>query len=184
MKPELNSFVIVDAEKCTGCRSCEVACAASHRDDNSNFTIGNMDTPIVPRLFLVKDKEECATVQCRQCEDAPCAASCPTGAIKNDDGCITMDQAKCISCKTCTLVCPVGAIGFLPNFESAAVTGGIDRKPKSIAYKCDLCSSIGQEPNCIKVCPNDALKIATPEEDVNERRNKAVSDLLELVKKR
>lgn len=32
MKPDLNSFVMVDPDKCVGCRACEIACAAKHRE--------------------------------------------------------------------------------------------------------------------------------------------------------
>ena len=72
MKPSLNRFVIVDPTKCISCRSCEVAFATSHSDNNDNFTIGNIDIPIAPRLFLVKDKKGSVRVQCRQCEDFLC----------------------------------------------------------------------------------------------------------------
>lgn len=179
MKPDLNSFVIGDPNKCIGCRSCEVACAAVHRGDNSGKTVGTMDTPITPRLFFIKSKEAAMAIQCRHCEDAPCANSCPAQAIKQVDGSIVIDDKLCIGCKTCTLVCPVGAINLLPKFEPKEVTGGIDRKLRIMAYKCDLCVEQGGTPNCVKACPKDALTIATPKEQKKDRNIKAVLGLLE-----
>ena len=29
----MNRFIMADAEKCIGCRTCEVACAVAHQDD-------------------------------------------------------------------------------------------------------------------------------------------------------
>lgn len=182
MKPDLNSFVIGDPNKCIGCRSCEVACAAVHRKDNSGATVGTMDTPITPRLFFIKNKDAAMRIQCRHCEDAPCANSCPAEAITQVDGSIVINEKACIGCKTCTIVCPVGAINLLPRFESEDMNGGIDRKLRIMAYKCDLCKEEGGTPNCVKACPKDALKISTPREDKRDRNIKAVLGLLELNK--
>ncbi|MCT8978231.1 4Fe-4S dicluster domain-containing protein [Clostridium sp. CX1] len=182
MKPDLNSFVMGDPNKCIGCRSCEVACAAAHREDNTGATIGTMDTPIIPRLFFIKNKNAAMEIQCRHCEDAPCANSCPAGAITEVDGSIVIDDKACIGCKTCSLVCPVGAIDLLPRYVGKVVNGGIDRKLTIMAYKCDMCKEAGGTPNCIKACPKDALKIATPKEDKTDRNVKAVLGLLNLNK--
>lgn len=182
MKRDLNSFVIGDPNKCIGCRSCEVACAAVHRDNTAGATVGTMDTPITPRLFFIKSKDAAMRIQCRHCEDAPCANSCPAGAITQVDGSIVIDDKACIGCRTCTLVCPVGAINLLPRFENEEVTGGIDRKLRIMAYKCDLCKEAGGTPNCVKACPKDALKVATPREDKRDRNIKAVLELLEFNK--
>ena len=57
MKPDLNSFVMVDPDKCVGCRACEIACAAKHRGkNNQGHTIGTMNGIVTPRRFLVKNK--------------------------------------------------------------------------------------------------------------------------------
>ena len=76
MKPSLNRFVIVDPTKCVSCRSCEVAFATGHRDNNDDFTVGNMDIPIASRLFIVKDKKGSVRIQCRQCKDSLCVNRC------------------------------------------------------------------------------------------------------------
>jgi electron transport protein HydN len=166
MKPALNRFVIADTSKCTECRSCEVACAASHRDINTNYTVGNMDTPIVPRLFLVENQGVSGPIQCRQCEDAPCEKHCPTNAIKYDGENITINQKYCIGCKSCLLACPVGAIDFFPRYNNIVQNGTINRKLALIAYRCDMCKNAGGEPNCVKVCSSGALRVENPEIDI------------------
>lgn len=183
MKQDLNAFVIGDPSKCIGCRSCEVACAAVHREDNTGCTIGTMEAPITPRLYYVKDKDMVMTVQCRHCEDSPCVSSCPVKAIKVEEGGVYVDDKACIGCKTCALVCPVGAIGLQPKAEGYVVTGNVDRKVKLMAFKCDLCKEAGGTPNCIKACPKEALKLADPKEYKKDRNIKAVLELLEFNKK-
>ena len=59
--------VTVDIEKCTGCRSCEIACSLH------NFGECN---PARARIHVVKTQKEDVTttipILCRQCAD-PCA---------------------------------------------------------------------------------------------------------------
>lgn len=183
MKPDLNSFVIGDPNKCIGCRSCEVSCAAVHRENNAGLTVGNLDAPITPRLYFVKSQDTSSIIQCRHCEDAPCASACPAEAIKQVDGSIIIDEKACIGCKTCSLVCPIGAIDLFPRQVSEVVNGGVDRKLMIMAYKCDLCKDHGDTPSCVKACPKDALKLATLSEDKVDRNVKAALGLLELRKK-
>ena len=82
MKNKLGAFVVADPNKCTGCRACEVACFATHNANNNvGCTVGTVDIPVIPRLYLVKDDVICMPIQCRHCEDAPCLNTCPVKAI-------------------------------------------------------------------------------------------------------
>lgn len=181
MKPSLNSFVIADSSKCIGCRSCEVACAASHKSKEAGLTVGTMETPIVPRLFLVKEEEFVMPIQCRHCEDAPCANSCPIGAIVQENGSIVVKENVCVGCKTCMIACPVGAIDLLPKFNEKK-SGEIGSESKLVAYKCDLCKESGGIPACVKACPKEALTLAVPRNNKKERNVKAALALLEVSK--
>ena len=71
MKNKLGSFVVADPSKCTGCRACEVACFTSHNANNNvGCTVGTINIPVIPRLYLVKDDAVCMPIQCRHCEEA------------------------------------------------------------------------------------------------------------------
>lgn len=183
MRSQMSSFIIADPNKCVGCRSCELACFAVHNTKNSTgYTVGTVTTPVIPRLFLVKDESFAMPVQCRHCEDAPCANSCPVNAIKKTDKAIVVDEKLCIGCKTCILACPFGAIELLPEFQSGEEVRqyGLD-DPKKIAYKCDLCSG-NDEFACVSACPKDALSLVEPKQDKKAKNLKAALGIFETMK--
>lgn len=96
---------------------------------------------------------------CVQCEDAPCVAVCPTGAMYEDPSGnrVAWDEAKCIGCRMCTLACPFGAVVFETD--------------KRRIIKCDLCDG---QPECVKICPTGALDYVE-ETDAARARKKAVA---------
>ncbi|MFD3155793.1 4Fe-4S dicluster domain-containing protein [Haloimpatiens sp. FM7330] len=192
MSATLNSFVIADPNKCIGCKACEVACFAAHNSNNNvKATVGTVSTPIIPRLYNVKLGKVTMPVQCRQCEDAPCANSCPVNAIKQIDNTIIIDEDECIGCKSCVMACPFGVISLLPQYRNGKEiiqnnlkgesTDSTKKMVKIIAYKCDLCKEQG-EPACIKACPKDALTLVIPKEYKKKRNKKVAEDLLQAIK--
>lgn len=183
----LNSFVIADAKLCIGCRVCEIACATSHSSDGEFLTIGNIESPLQPRLYLVMDESGSVPVQCRHCEDAPCANSCPLGAIRQINGTIYIRDEICVGCKSCMLVCPFGAIEIMALFDHGRpviqnlpledAEGG--SKQAYFASKCDRCIT-REEPACVASCPQDALQLFLPEEQKRERMHAAAKGLARL----
>ncbi len=163
----MNSFVIANPDKCIGCRACEIACAAKHRKSSSGGTIGTMNNEVVPRLFMVKEDHITVPVQCRHCEEALCVNVCPVKAIVKNNKVIFIQEYKCIGCKNCIIVCPVGAINLLPRAESQVSKGRIKPKISAATYKCDLCVEEGGKPVCIEECPKGALKLVELEKDEN-----------------
>ncbi|CAH0540491.1 4Fe-4S dicluster domain-containing protein [Vibrio marisflavi] len=161
----MNRFVFADANKCIGCRTCELACAISHQDEG----IGTLNDPndFAPRLQLVKNAKVTTPVMCRQCDDAPCAQVCPNNAIVHEDGYIKVIQSRCIGCKTCAIACPYGAMDVVTKMvtEDTGRSALFQRKvPKSQALKCDLCSHRKEGPACAQVCPTGAISLIEPQE--------------------
>ncbi|PWC12406.1 electron transport protein HydN [Brenneria roseae subsp. americana] len=150
----MNQFVIADAEKCIGCRTCEIACAVAHAGGNSAKL---RSTHFFPRLKVIKSASVSVPVLCHQCENAPCASACPHDALVRDHDSIQVIQSRCIGCKSCVIACPFGAINIVVTSEQATAT-------KSEAHKCDLCVGVADSPSCVKVCPTSALRLVTSDE--------------------
>ena len=144
-----------DSSKCTGCKTCQVACKETHRLplDNLyrrvyNYAGGgwtqNANGTYIPQDIFSYH----VSIACNHCADPVCVANCPTGAMAKDPetGIVTSDHDVCIGCKTCVGVCPYGA----PSLDQEA----------GYVIKCDMCWSeltIGRKPVCVAACPMRAL---------------------------
>ncbi len=160
----MNRFVIANPGRCIGCNTCMAACSSVHR------AVG---LQAAPRLTVMRTFEITAPIQCRHCEDAPCARVCPVDAIKIGDDQVHLDEQKCIGCKMCAIACPFGVITpsgtpisgvtgvrvDLPTNASLDPLLAWDLGVRSVAVKCDLCSFQASGPECVRVCPTDALRV-------------------------
>jgi len=130
----------VDVEKCYGCMSCVVACAAEN-----NVPVGVFRT-WVERHVLPGGSVIFVPKQCNHCDNPPCVKPCPTGATyRTEDGLVLVDPGKCIGCGACIEACPYGARYFNP------LTGVVD--------KCTFCNHriyMGRLPACVEACPTGA----------------------------
>lgn len=190
----MNTFVVADPNKCIGCKTCMIACVVAHSEENI-FTAKDKEVEFNPRLTVVKTAEVSAPIQCRHCEDAPCANVCPNGSIVNKDGFIYIDKNTCIGCKTCLTVCPFGAIDLVSDYKNGEkviqhglkFTDGnkLSFKKKMVANKCDLCYGREAGPACVEVCPTDAFKIIKSD-DINkaikDKRKQVIMELVNISK--
>ena len=140
----MNRFIIADATKCIGCRTCEVACAVSHQENQDCAALSPDE--FISRIRVIKDHSWTTAVACHQCEDAPCANVCPVDAISREHGHIFVEQSRCIGCKSCMLACPFGAMEVVSS------------RKKARAFKCDLCWHRETGPACVEACPTKALQ--------------------------
>ena len=78
-----HKFVIADAKRCIGCATCMAACF------KSAYERGKLSKA---RLSVLRQAGGVMPVQCRQCDDGPCANVCPTGALRFDDNCLELHE--------------------------------------------------------------------------------------------
>lgn len=178
---EQQYIIYADSDKCRGCKKCELACIASH----NGVTIkeaAKLRKDHEPRVHVVKTDTIKMPVQCRQCEDAPCALVCPTHAlIQENHGKVIMRTEFCAGCGLCVMACPYGAI----SKSFVEITEGekehLARKdPRLISVRCDLCeqwrASEGKEVTaCVEACSFGALNMMPLEDYRALIRGEAVS---------
>jgi Fe-S-cluster-containing hydrogenase component 2 len=170
--PVEGPFILVNPERCLGCHTCELACAAAHTEAGTIIGAVLAGERLHPRNNVVQVKADPnggivkLSTQCRQCEDAPCVRVCPTGATYRTETYTAVDQRLCIACRLCMMVCPFGAI----HVASTEVAG----REKRAAFKCDLCVDRPGGPACVEACPTKALSLRYPRE-VIQRATKATA---------
>ena len=145
----MKGIILIDPEKCLGCKTCELQCAVVHSKSKSiNKAIREKPLP-QSRLRVESAFKLTIPLQCRHCEDAPCVKVCPTKALEKPEkeGPVLIKEQLCIGCKWCIVVCPFGVINM-------------DREGKAI-IKCDLCFDRlkkDEKPACCEGCPTGALQ--------------------------
>ncbi|MBU2602411.1 MAG: 4Fe-4S dicluster domain-containing protein [Actinobacteria bacterium] len=151
--------IYVVPSRCTGCRSCEMACAVEHSQSKSLFG-AITETPLPRRRIYVEAVDTVAVpVACRHCDEAFCANACITGAIRRDSrGFVLLDDSRCIGCNSCIMLCPFGVIQ--------------KDETRHVAVKCDLCPDL-PGPACVAACPTDALRFQEAGDFARSRRRTA-----------
>jgi tetrathionate reductase subunit B len=136
--------MIVDLNRCSGCRSCVIACKAQNKTEQGAFltTVLSLEQGEYP-----DSRNVFVPVLCNQCEDAPCIKACPENATyRLDNGVVVTDWNTCTGAGDCIQACPYQA--RFPDSRFA------DRSDK-----CDFCINRieqGLEPACVEACPQNA----------------------------
>lgn len=151
---------LIDLTKCTGCRSCQVACKQWNQleAEKTEFFTGEgyQNPPAMSEYTFTRIKfrdyqkdghNEFAFYKemCMHCNDPACASVCPVGAFKKtEEGPVVYKADLCIGCRFCMIACPFG----VPKYEWS--------KAFPLVRKCTGCFSRVKEglaPACATACP-------------------------------
>ncbi len=163
--------MVIDLERCVGCRYCVWSCQASNDvpDDEMRWNVGFPERTENGTDFFM-------TRPCMHCQDAPCVKVCPVGATWiREDGIVAMDYDRCIGCRYCEVACPYDARRFnwkVSTAENPYIpawgTPEIDRRPRGVVEKCTFCVQridrgleqgltpgvdYAATPACVNACP-------------------------------
>jgi formate dehydrogenase iron-sulfur subunit len=165
---------LIDTTRCTGCRSCQVACKQWNQMKAEETTFFNGEgyqnppnlsentlTAIKFRDYWKYGKNEFAFYKemCMHCNDPACVSVCPVSAfIKTPEGPVIYNAKRCIGCRFCMVACPFG----VPKYQWS--------KGLPLVVKCSGCYSRVKEgliPACAKACPT-AITYGSRQEMINE----------------
>lgn len=144
----MKTLMVVDPQMCSECKDCITACEKEHGTARAK-------------------KSSSIPIFCLQChpDKAPCARICPTGAIREENGSLKVEEDACILCKLCLIACPIGIIA-------------IDDEKKS-AQKCTLCMETdGILPACVEACKDNVLKVFSIKELEELKKDVSFAEIL------
>ena len=148
---------VIDPEKCTGCRKCEMVCSVFHTG-TSNPSRSRIKVTKWENIGLY------LPVTCQNCDKPFCTEVCPAKAAHRDlkTNKVNIDKTKCIGCKTCIIACPFG----VPLFDKA----------ERVTIKCDFCDG---DPQCVACCEAGAIKYLDVDEVGMSKRKEVASKLMD-----
>ena len=158
-----------DGTRCTGCKTCEMACK-----DYKDLDLGVAFRKVYEVTYGDTTKDDqgiisttCVSyplsLSCNHCDDPACAKVCPVGATYKDPetGVVRQDYDKCIGCRMCMSACPYTGVRSFnweePKYHMDYAVGGKDVPvhQKHVVEKCTFCYhriSKGEEPACMHLC--------------------------------
>lgn len=188
--------MVIDLQKCIGCKACTVSCEAEN----------DLPPGVVYRPVMTEEIGTFPNVRkrflprpCMQCDNPPCVPVCPVGATyKRPDGVVEINYDQCIGCRYCITSCPYGARSFdfgefhsdgtpeIPDYEKRPTyeygtersrdPSDRQRSPMGNARKCHFCLhriAAGLLPACTTTCLGGATYFG----DLNDETS-LVSELI------
>lgn len=151
--------LFIDIAKCHNCRNCYVACKDEHvgnafpgyaapqpRHGHDWIAISTRERGEAPMVDVAH-----LPTMCNQCENAPCVAASPDGAVyQRPDGIVIIDPVKARGRREIVGSCPYGAIWW--NEE--------EQLPQKWIFDAHLIDRGWKEPRCVQACPTGAMSSA------------------------
>ncbi len=146
-----NTYLLIDLDRCWGCRTCEVACKVKFGIGPGPGALRVVD--VGPRKIGAALQRDSVLLLCQHCDEPACMEACPDGGLyRGADGSVQLDTAACSRCGVCIQACPYGVLKELA-----------DGSP----LKCDLCQQARGEgwlPSCAQHCPGRAITMVDAQE--------------------
>lgn len=150
-----------DSTRCTGCRTCEMACK-DYKQLPTEIAFrkvydyeGGTWTDEGDGIYTCDTFAYHVSLGCQHCEIPACMSMCPQGAIEKDaeTGLVAINDEKCTGVGACVETCP---------YNVPVVSAEVGR-----GMKCDGCAdrvAEGKQPICVEACPLRALDFGDIEE--------------------
>jgi len=145
--------MVIDLDRCSGCRACVVACKqenniapSTQEEAESSRMISWISVITVVEGDYPDTKLRLLPMLCQQCENPPCVRVCPVGATqKSSQGIVGQIYPRCIGCRYCASACPyqVKYFNWFPprwprEFEQS-LNPDVSVRPKGVIEKCTFC---------------------------------------------
>ena len=174
-----NYSVLFDANRCIGCKLCQITCKKVNNlppeNDVTSLSATTLTFIDFKNISAKMDKPTIKPVkkQCMHCQDPACVSVCPVGALtKKENGVVAYDPHRCIGCRYCITACPFEIPKY--NWDSA------EPKINKCAAQC-LDDGTRDQPACVQVCPVQALQygnrnqlLALAHDRIDQNRGKYV----------
>lgn len=171
--------IVVDFDKCTGCRTCESVCSAYNHKIEVNGELmdglGNPDLSNIKVWHYNPDVD--VPMTCFLCDDSPCIEACPTTpdlitgrkALYRDDDSyvIKNNKDRCLGCEECAKACQ-------------DMRGGVIFHNKETGMPERMCRLCDGNPQCVKYCTFGALSFMeiTPDMPLRGRSSLSIAEYL------
>ena len=153
--------MVVDADRCTGCQACVVACQAENNVPLNTADIYRQRRPIqwirIERYWEgmeeaertgdpSKVKARFMPILCQHCENAPCEPVCPVFATyHNEEGLNVQVYNRCVGTRFCANNCPYNVRFFnywepsWPESLKNQLNPDVTVRSRGIMEKCTNC---------------------------------------------
>ena len=158
--------MVIDIDKCTGCGTCMVACAAENNVTVRSDESDKERSITWMQLYKITNNKEYPYTEvsyfprpCMHCEEdghghhtSPCVTVCPATATRLDHntGIVSQIYTRCVGCRYCQAACPYHARYFnwwdgykliqpFPKGMERSLSPEVSVRMRGVVEKCTFC---------------------------------------------